>query len=190
MNFVDFFMFITRICLANMIQIIHHQKHKDDSLSYTSKKMDLLIYNILSIHHVASKMKSSESFCVEYLNRQHSAVDALISRPSKILEETQFVGLQMSVHGTYEILGEIQKKESPKEKCICKKCLPLLLEYSITSVGMFDSDKGVFGPEELVRLIDYMIENLDSSCVSPGLLDFFVWEDGMMGKQLEKTLEQ
>jgi len=180
MNFVDFFMFITRFCLANIIQIIHHQKHKDDALPYTFMKMDLLVYNILSIHHVASKMKSTESFCIENLNGQHTTVDASISTLSKILEEIQFVGLQMSVHGTYEILGEIQKKESPKKKSICKKCIPLLLEYSISTVGNFDSEKGIFDPGQLISLIDCIIENLDSSCVSPGLLDCFVWEDGIV----------
>ncbi|OVA19880.1 JmjC domain [Macleaya cordata] len=144
MNFSDFFTFITRFSIANLIQlhslVKDYGKHIYDSSSATHH----LISNLTSIKKVALNMKSMESF---------SGNSGLLLDVTEVLEEPDFMKLCLALDRIYGILRDEQWKHSSDRKETMKLDFGDL--YFIE-----DSCCKVSCPNDLIRLITYVVTNL------------------------------
>lgn len=155
MNFYDFFIFITRFALANVIEL-HHIQKPEDAIFNSAETAHHFVYNLMSIRNVASKMISTEAFSNENLfsiseENQSAFLDVI-----KILEEKNFRRLSMALSKAYEHIDRGQRnchetRASNQKGCLSVMCLKSDCNV-VDHVASLVSE--IHGPEDLVRLID------------------------------------
>ncbi|XP_058087944.1 arginine-specific demethylase JMJ20 isoform X2 [Magnolia sinica] len=150
MNFFDFFIFITRFSFANLSLLYHHVKTDENPIWVSPNRAHNLISNLISIHKVATKMKSVEAFA--------GVKQSAISDIRKILQEPEFIELCMALNRTYGSIDEQQKQ------CSGTNNTSLLARADFLHLGFVESiGFEVAGPEDLIRIIEQAATNL--SCM-------------------------
>ena len=160
MNFYDFFIFITRFVLANVIELYHIREPEDGKLSST-ETAHRFVYNLMQIRDVASNMISTEAFSTENLCSMSEENRSAMSDVTKILKDDSFRRLWMSLSKAYEYIGSGQRNfykvsYSNQKGCLSVACLKsdCIVVDDITFLM-----REIHGPEDLVRLIDTALHN-------------------------------
>ncbi|KAL6608095.1 hypothetical protein ACP70R_041158 [Stipagrostis hirtigluma subsp. patula] len=154
MNFYDFFIFIVRFALANVIELYHIQNSED--VTFSTETTHHFVYNLESIRNVASMMRTAEAFSSENVCQISEDNRSAFSDVKRILEEESFRRLLMSLSKAYGLINRGQRtypktRVSNQEGCLSASCLTSdcnVVDH-ITSLIC-----KVCGPEDLVRLID------------------------------------
>ncbi|CAD6231255.1 unnamed protein product [Miscanthus lutarioriparius] len=154
MNFYDFFVFIVRFALANVIELYHLQQPEVATLS--TETAHHLVYNLTSIRSVASKMTKTEAFTTEnHLCSISEDNRSAFSNIKQILEEESFRRLSMTVSKAYDHIdsGQRSLKSSTSYLKGCSSVICLKSDCNVVDhiTSLVDE---VCGPEDLVRLID------------------------------------
>ncbi|KAJ4962093.1 hypothetical protein NE237_022003 [Protea cynaroides] len=145
MNFSDFFIFISRFSLANLIQLYHLVRYHQNGACDLFTKIQHLASNLMSIRNVCVKMESIEGF--------GGNIAALLDIRD-VLEEPEFLDLCMALSKTYEIMDE-QRGQIPE------------MEKEIFGVDLEDisfieaSDTKVSTPKDLIRGLNYAFMKLN-----------------------------
>uniref|UniRef100_A0A0E0FMX5 JmjC domain-containing protein n=1 Tax=Oryza nivara TaxID=4536 RepID=A0A0E0FMX5_ORYNI len=127
MNFYDFFVFITRFALANIVELYHIQNPKDTDF-ISAETANHFVYNLMSIRDVASKMVSTEAFNTENICNISEQNRSAFSDIIKILEEESFRRLLVALSKAYNYIDRGQKdclkmKDSSQKGCLSVTCL-------------------------------------------------------------------
>ncbi|KAJ4781619.1 Bifunctional arginine demethylase and lysyl-hydroxylase JMJD6 [Rhynchospora pubera] len=154
MNLYDFFIFITRFALANIIEL-HHVPN--------SKIASHLVHNLASIQDIASKMTSQEAFSAHCLRTISSENYDAFSDVAKAFEEKKFHELCEAVLKTYRsIVGEhenftkFETRNGNKESCFSVNCRKDNCNFVAVVKGLVNK---ISGPEDLIYLIDRFMES-------------------------------
>ncbi|KAL5538353.1 hypothetical protein UlMin_044532 [Ulmus minor] len=151
MNFVDFFIFLTRMCFANLVQVCYllidekNNKNPTRSLSPIARH---LTSNLLSIQKVVSKMTSVEGNPGIRLDFRES------------LNDSKFLKLCMALEDTYGAIHEQQKHDCHAEATLVNdiKDLDIIRTHSCQ----------VSTPEDLVKFLEHVLTKLGGSSKSNG----------------------
>uniref|UniRef100_A0A804QMT6 JmjC domain-containing protein n=1 Tax=Zea mays TaxID=4577 RepID=A0A804QMT6_MAIZE len=154
MNFYDFFVFIVRFALANVVELYHLQQPEVATLS--TETAHHLVYNLMSIRNVASKMTTTEAFTTE--NRLCSVSEdnrSAFSNIKQILEEESFRRLSMTLSKAYDHIdrGQRSLKSSISYRKGCSSVICLKSDCNVVDYITSLVDE-ICGPEDLTRLID------------------------------------
>lgn len=154
MNFYDFFVFIVRFALANVIELYHLQQPEVATLS--TETAHHLVYNLTSIRNVALIMTTSEAFTTDnHLCSISEDNRSAFSNIKQILEEESFRRLLMALSKAYDHIDKGQRslKSSISYLNGCSSVICLKSDCNVVDhiTSLVDE---VYGPEDLVRLID------------------------------------
>nr|BAK03160.1 predicted protein [Hordeum vulgare subsp. vulgare] len=155
MNFYDFFIFLTRFVLANVIELYHIQE-PEDAKHNSPEATHHYVYNLMQIREVASKMISAEAFSIENLCVVSEGNRSAMSDVTKILKDDGFRRLWMTLSEVYEYIHNGQRILY-EMRCLNQKgCLSATcLKSDCNVVNRIDFlMREIHGPEDLVRLID------------------------------------
>uniref|UniRef100_A0A0E0JJW8 JmjC domain-containing protein n=1 Tax=Oryza punctata TaxID=4537 RepID=A0A0E0JJW8_ORYPU len=164
MNFYDFFVFITRFALANIIELYHIQNPKESALSST-ETANHFIYNLMSIRNVASKMISTEAFNTENICNISEQNRSAFSDIIKILEEESFRRLLVALSEAYNYINRGQRdclkmRDSNQKGCLSVTCL----KSDCNVVGHITSFmREIHGPVDLMRKVKH--QSLTNICI-------------------------
>jgi hypothetical protein len=155
MNFYDFFIFITRFVLANVIELYHIREPKDAKLTSTETG-HRFVYNLMQIRDVASKMISTEAFSTKNLRIISEENRTAMSDITKVLKDACFRRLWMSLSEAYQYIGSGQRgcykaRYLNEEGCLSVACLKS--DCNVVDDITFLMCE-IHGPGDLVRLID------------------------------------
>uniref|UniRef100_A0A453ET29 JmjC domain-containing protein n=1 Tax=Aegilops tauschii subsp. strangulata TaxID=200361 RepID=A0A453ET29_AEGTS len=155
MNFYDFFIFITRFVLANVIELYHVQKPEDAKVN-SPEATHHYVYNLMQIREVASKMISAEAFSIENLCVISEGNRSAMSDVTKILKDDGFRRLWMTLSEAYECIRRGQRilykvRYLNQKGCLSVTCLKSYCNV-VDRITFFM--RVIRGPEDLVRLID------------------------------------
>ncbi|KAM0900933.1 hypothetical protein ACQ4PT_020319 [Festuca glaucescens] len=155
MNFYDFFIFITRFVLANVIELYHIREPEDAKLNSTETAHPF-VYNLMQIRDVASKMISTEAFSTKNLCIISEENRSAMSDVTKILKDDSFRRLWMSLSKAYAYIGRGQRSFDQMRYLNQKGCLSVACLKSDCNVvdDITFLMREIHGPEDLVRLID------------------------------------
>ncbi|XP_024025319.1 jmjC domain-containing protein 4 isoform X1 [Morus notabilis] len=143
MNFYDFFIFLARICFANLVQVCHQLRDAENLVWSLPSKIRHLTLNLVSIQKVALKMKSMEG-----LTRNH----VLHLDFRETLDDPEFFELCMAWEKTYGTIYNQQKCDYHLEKSLTCDIRDLDIIRTLASQ--------VSTPEDLVIFIDNIITKL------------------------------
>lgn len=145
MNFSDFFIFISRFSLANVVELyyLHGESNSESSIWRRSARKQHFVLNLAYIRKTALKMKSE---CGVQGN-----LGILDLRES--LSDPKFLKLCTGLGRIYAVIHE-QENQS----CTMKKVLMADFE---------NYGSHVCSPEDLVKFIDYTVSKLSGSCTEP-----------------------
>jgi len=101
MNFYDFFIFIVRFALANVIELYHVQQ--PEVATFSTETALHFVYNLKSIRNVASKILTTEAFTTENLRSISEDNRNAFSNVKQILEEESFRRLLVILSKAYEL---------------------------------------------------------------------------------------
>lgn len=154
MNFYDFFIFITRYALANIIELYH--------VSSSSKIAIHLLHNLTSIQDVASKMTSQEAFSTQNLRKISSENYDAFSDVAKAFGDNKFHELCEAVIKTYNSIdGEFddgimfERRKGITKGCFSINCLKDNCDVAGVVKGLVSK---ICGPEDLIDLIGGFVE--------------------------------
>jgi len=153
MNFYDFFIFIVRFALANVIELYHVQQ--PEVATFSTETALHFVYNLKSIRNVASKMITTEAFTTENLRSISEDNRNAFSNVKQILEES-FRRLLVTLSQAYEHIDRGQRhclksSTSYQKSCLSVICLKSdcnVVDHIISLIGE------VCVPADLVTLID------------------------------------
>jgi hypothetical protein len=153
MNFYDFFIFITRYALANIIELYHVPD---------SKIAIHLHHNLTSIRDVASKMKSQEAFITQNLRMISAENYDAFSDIGKAFGENKFHEVCEAVIKAYnsvdgELVDDImlEKRKGIKKGCFSINCSKDDCDVARVVKRLVSK---ICGPEDLVDLIGGFVE--------------------------------
>lgn len=154
MNFYDFFIFIVRFALANVIELYHLQQ--PELATFSAETAHQFVYNLTSIHSVASKMTTTEAFSTENLCSISEDNRSAFCNVKQILEDESFRSLLMTLSKAYDSIDREQRNYLQSWTSYPKGCLSVTCLKSDCNVvdhitSLIDV---VCGPEDLLRLID------------------------------------
>ncbi|CAL4956270.1 unnamed protein product [Urochloa decumbens] len=154
MNFYDFFVFIVRFALANVIELYHLQKL--EVAKFSSETAHHFVYNLKSIRNVASKMTTTEAFTTENLRTISEDNRSAFSNVKQILEEESFKRLLMTLSKAYEHIDRGQRNclescTSDSKGCLSAICMKSDCNVVDHITSLIDE---VCVPADLVTLID------------------------------------
>lgn len=150
MNFYDFFVFIVRFALANVIELYHLQQ--PELATFLRESAHHFVYNLKSIRNVASEMTTTEAFTTENLQSISENNRSAFSNVKQILEDENFRRLLMTVSKSFEHIDRGQRN------CV-KSCTSYLKGCS--SVICLKSD---------CNIVDHIISLIDEVCVPADLV--------------------
>lgn len=143
MNFYDFFIFLARICFANLVQVCHQLRDAENLVWSLPSKIRHLTLNLASIRKVALEMKSMEG-----LTRNHG----LHLDFRETLDDPEFFELCMAWEKTYGTIYNQRKCDYDSEKSLTCDIRDLDIIRTLASQ--------VSTPEDLVIFIDNIITKL------------------------------
>ncbi|KAK0586374.1 hypothetical protein LWI29_005831 [Acer saccharum] len=147
MNFYDFFTFISRFALVNVVQLFHLHRDNENSMWNSSSAAQHLVLNLVSIRKIAIKMKTvgvSAADCGSFMDLKET------------LDDPKFLKFCAGLCQTY---GMIHKQT--KWSCDMKKAL-------MVDFGGYGSS--ISTPEDLVKFIDYAAQKLGGTCSEKNIL--------------------
>lgn len=147
MNFYDFFAFVSRFTLLNVVQLFQLLRDSENPIWSSSPIAQHLALNLVSIGKIALKMK-----CVGV----PSGNFGFLVDVRETLDDPEFFKLCIGFSRTYEMVHKLQK-----QSCESKKSLMVDLEgygYLIST------------PEDLIKLIDYATRKLSGNCSEENIL--------------------
>ncbi|CAM0881308.1 unnamed protein product [Alopecurus aequalis] len=152
MNFYDFFIFITRFVLANVIELYHVQEPKGAKLNSTEAAHQF-VFNLMQLRNVASKMLSTEAFSTENLCIISEENQSAMSDVTKILKDDSFRRLWKSLSEAYEYIGSGQRNFCKARYLSQKGCLSVACLKSDCSVvdDITSLMREIHGPGDLVE---------------------------------------
>ncbi|KAJ3679710.1 hypothetical protein LUZ60_017721 [Juncus effusus] len=148
MNFYDFFIFVTRFALANLIELYHAQN---------SKITHHFVHNLTSIHDVLAKMKLEEAFNAHNLKNISFENQSAFSDISLIVLDKSFHELRKALVKTYEEISMKDRNFTEFEKSFCSSINCLDKDCDVIDL-MLDFVSKINGPEGLINLIDRFLE--------------------------------
>lgn len=153
MNFNDFFIFLSRFSLANVVELyyLHGESNSESSIWHWSATVQHFALNLAYIRKIALKMKSE---CGVQGN-----LSILDLRES--LSDPRFLKLCSGLGRIYAVI-----LEQENWSCSMKKVL------------MADFDKygsHVCSPEDLVKFIDYFVSKLSGYCTKPNTSPYVLY---------------
>ncbi|CAN0890363.1 Arginine-specific demethylase JMJ20 [Linum grandiflorum] len=140
MNFVDFFVFLLRFFLANLVQVFHQQIDSKSSASTPSELTQHFTFNSSTIRKMAVKMEQS--------------VDSLAGYPGfttnlrETLDDPEFLKLCIDVGKTYGTIHDQKSSSSDASK------------YQINEI--MDAASHILRTKGFVKFIDFALEKLSS----------------------------
>ncbi|TXG50233.1 hypothetical protein EZV62_022757 [Acer yangbiense] len=145
MNFYDFFTFISRFALVNVVQLFH--LHNENSMWNSTSTAQHLVLNLVSIRKIAINMKTvgvSAADCGFFMDLKET------------LDDPKFLKFCTGMCQTY---GMIHKQT----KCSCDMKKALMVDF-----GGFGSS--ISTPEDLVKFIDYAAQKLGGTCSEENIM--------------------
>ncbi|XP_017635192.1 arginine-specific demethylase JMJ20 [Gossypium arboreum] len=141
MNFNDFFIFISRFSLANVVELyyLRGELNSESSIWHCSAIIKHFALNLSSIRKTALKMKS------EGVEGNLSIINLL-----EALSDPKFLKLCTGLGRIYSVIHEEENWS-----CTMKKAL-------MADFAMYGSQ--VCSPEDLITFIDYAVSKLSSNC--------------------------
>ncbi|KAH1075557.1 hypothetical protein J1N35_027885 [Gossypium stocksii] len=141
MNFNDFFIFISRFSLANVVQLyyLRGESNSESSIWHCSAIIKHFALNLSSIRKTALKMKS------EGVERNLGIINLL-----ETLSDPKFLKLCTGLGRIYSVIYEEENWS-----CTMKKAL-------MADFAKYGSQ--VCSPEDLITFIDYAVSKLSSNC--------------------------
>lgn len=143
MNFYDFFIFLARICFANLVQACYQLRDKESLVHGLSPTIRHLTLNLKSIRKVALKMKSMDG-----LTRNRG----LHLDFRETLDNPEFLKLCVAWEKTYGVIYNQQKCDHHSKKSLMCDIKDLDFIRTLSSQ--------VSTPEDLVMFIDHVIKKL------------------------------
>ncbi|KAK1565062.1 hypothetical protein Q3G72_017916 [Acer saccharum] len=147
MNFYDFFTFISRFALVNVVQLFHLHRDNENSMWNSSSAAQHVVLNLVSIRKIAIKMKTvgvSAADCGSFMDLKET------------LDDPKFLKFCAGLCQTY---GMIHKQT--KWSCDMKKAV-------MVDFGGYGSS--ISTPEDLVKFIDYAAQKLGGTCSEENIL--------------------
>ncbi|XP_021650393.2 arginine-specific demethylase JMJ20 isoform X2 [Hevea brasiliensis] len=142
MNFVDFYIFLARFFLANIVQLYFQPRDNEISLRSCSKVTRNLIFNLASIQKIALKMKSTGVVIGNH--------GFFLDLKDTLEDEPEFLKLCIDVGRVYGMINEQQIwNKDPKKALVVD-----ILGYS-SSIRTL---------EDFVKFIDYSLAKLSNIC--------------------------
>ncbi|KAL5749551.1 hypothetical protein ACOSP7_024154 [Xanthoceras sorbifolium] len=149
MNLYDFFTFISRFALVNVVQLFHLLRDDDNSMWNSSPTAQHLTLNLVSIRKIALRMKTVGVPAADY---------GFFLDLKETLEDPKFLKFCTGLHRTY---GTIHNKHI---KCSCDMKKALMIDFG----GYYSSS--ISTPEDLIKFIDYAAQKLGSTCSEENIL--------------------
>lgn len=132
MNFYDFFSFISRFSLVNVVILFHLRRDYENQIWSSSPVARHLALNLVSIQKIALKMKSVNDLAGSF---------GFFMYLKETLDDPEFLKLCMGFCRTYGMIHE-------EEKWTCEIKKALMLDFE-------DYDSLISSPEDLVKFIDF-----------------------------------
>lgn len=154
MNFYDFFVFIVRFALANIIELYHRQQ--PEVATFLGESAHHFVYNLKSIRNVASTMTTTEAFTTENIGSISEDNCSAFSNVKRILEEENFRRLLMTLSKSYEHIHRRQINCLKSCTSYLKGCLSVICLKSDCNIvdHIISLIYEVCVPADLVILID------------------------------------
>ncbi|XP_020584962.1 jmjC domain-containing protein 4 isoform X2 [Phalaenopsis equestris] len=154
MNFYDFFVFITRFALANLV-LLRDLKNEEIVVSHLRSVAYYVSNNIKAIHSVALSMGSVEAFADQNLNSCSEENRIAYSEIKRIMEEPDFHELYTALRIALQIVCEGHHQDYNLGTALKKIDLCSLSDFKIGN------------PTELVKLIENVFQdqiNMQNGC--------------------------
>ncbi|KAH9720358.1 JmjC domain-containing protein [Citrus sinensis] len=132
MNFYDFFSFLSRFSLVNVVILFHLRRDYENQIWSSSPVARHLALNLVSIQKIALKMKSVNDLAGSF---------GFFMYLKETLDDPEFLKLCMGFCRTYGMIHE-------EEKWTCEIKKALMLDFE-------DYDSLISSPEDLVKFIDF-----------------------------------
>lgn len=132
MNFYDFFSFLSRFSLVNVVILFHLRRDYENQNWSSSPVARHLALNLVSIQKIALKMKSVNDLAGSF---------GFFMYLKETLDDPEFLKLCMGFCRTYGMIHE-------EEKLTCEIKKALMLDFE-------DYDSLISSPEDLVKFIDF-----------------------------------
>lgn len=147
MNFYDFFSFISRFSLVNVVILFHLRRDYENQIWSSSPVARHLALNLVSIRKIALKMKSFNDVAGSF---------GFIVDLKETLDDPKFLKLCMGFCRTYGMIHE-------EEKWTCEIKKALMLDFE-------DYDSLISSPEDLVKFIDFAAGKFSGNCSEENIL--------------------
>lgn len=157
MNFYDFLIFITRFCLANLVQLSYFLRDSKPIQSLSPLAQHLAL-NLGSIQNIASKIKSVGSL---------SGNQGFFLDMKETLDDPMFLNLCIELERVYEMLHKQQNCHFDTKK---------ILVDDLRDLDNIRTNRSqVFTAEDLVHLIENAITNLGGTNCEEIVLRSKLW---------------
>ncbi|KAH9776292.1 JmjC domain-containing protein [Citrus sinensis] len=147
MNFYDFFSFISRFSLVNVVILFHLRRDYENQIWSSSPVARHLALNLVSIRKIALKMKSVNDVAGSF---------GFFMDLKETLDDPKFLKLCMGFCRTYGMIHE-------EEKWTCEIKKALMLDFE-------DYDSLISSPEDLVKFIDFAAGKFSGNCSEENIL--------------------
>ncbi|KAL9439150.1 hypothetical protein AB3S75_024752 [Citrus x aurantiifolia] len=147
MNFYDFFSFISRFSLVNVVILFHLCRDYENQIWSSSPVARHLALNLVSIRKIALKMKSVNDVAGSF---------GFFMDLKETLDDPKFLKLCMGFCRTYGMIHE-------EEKWSCEIKKALMLDFE-------DYDSLISSPEDLVKFIDFAAGKFSGNCSEENIL--------------------
>ncbi|GAY47341.1 hypothetical protein CUMW_103860 [Citrus unshiu] len=147
MNFYDFFSFISRFSLVNVVILFHLRRDYENQIWSSSPVARHLALNLVSIRKIALKMKSVNDLAGSF---------GFFMYLKETLDDPEFLKLCMGFCRTYGMIHE-------EEKWTCEIKKALMLDFE-------DYDSLISSPEDLVKFIDFAAGKFSGNCSEENIL--------------------
>lgn len=147
MNFYDFFTFIARFSLVNLVILFHLHRDYENQIWSSSPVARHLALNLVSIQKIALKMKSVDDVAGSF---------ELFMDLKETLDDPELLKLCMGLCRTYGMIHE-------EEKWTCEMKKASMLDFE-------DYNSLISSPEDLVKFIDFAVGKFSGNCSEQNIL--------------------
>lgn len=147
MNFYDFFTFISRFSLVNLVILFHLHRDYENQIWSSSPVARHLALNLVSIQKIALKMKSVDDVAGSF---------GLFMDLKETLDDPELLKLCMGLCRTYGMIHD-------EEKWTCEMKKALMLDFE-------DYNSLISSPEDLVKFIDFAVGKFSGNCSEQNIL--------------------
>ena len=159
MNFYDFFIFLVRFTLANMLLLYHLKVEKSSHFFSSIEVVQRLISNLVAIEKVAECMESVEAFTEDNLSHFSGEDWRSMCDINRIIQEDRFKEFAMA------ITASIEQNNEPKGLNLDFSVKSFLSDPFFQELNFLHSSKqSLCDPVSLIRLIEYYFLYPDGIC--------------------------